>query len=356
MTAIIVPYLKHCGAMKVEPTVKGLYQFVSSSRNLKYQARFRFLIEVCLPCLIKRLGIRLNNQKISSGASALFFPVAFAFHHSFYRDFYHLKYLNGSFVPIQETIPPVEPDLARFLKPENRLANSNLVKYPQKNPTENVKYSLYKAKYAHMTESSDKTDSHQGGDFIQEDALGRVVTHLKKGKIFDTDQFAQAVRSCQIHRDSEQAKGNLVSTSKSRRAKYENEIQSIAATILDKNENPAKDDDLEELNVDTLNISKIGHQNYKLFFEKKINAVPTGSIRLKPAFITKSDFAEYNKIENQRKDEIITEIVTMLTKIEFEDENEKKYFEAKVKKSNIKKDELIGMFNQLKTQLILSSN
>ena len=130
MVAIIVPFLTHCEDFKIKPSVKELYKFVSSSKNQKYQARFRYLIDVSLNCFIKRVGIRLNDEKISRGASALFFPVVFAFAHSFYRDYYHLKYLNGRFVPIQETIKPQEPDISKFLNTDNnQQLEPNLVQY-----------------------------------------------------------------------------------------------------------------------------------------------------------------------------------------------------------------------------------
>ena len=350
ITAIIVPFLNYCAELNMKPTVNGLNKFVSSSKNLKYKARFKYLFDVSLICFLKIIGVRLNNKKIARGASALFFPVVFAFPHSFYRDFYHLLYLNGPFVPLQETISPLEPDISRFLRPLISV-KPNLEKYPTRNPTENIKFGEYRDKYAHVTES-DRADGHQGAHFVQEDCLGRVMTHLKKGEIFDREQFAQAVRSCQISRDSEQQKDNVV-VSKSRRPKYENEVMSLAAIILDKDEDPNEEDDLEDLNVDVLNISQIGHTNYKVFFEKKIDATPTGSIKLKPALFTKCELEEYNKIENQTKSIITKEILNMMDKIDFEDENEKKYFEGRIKKTVIKKDELIEMFNELKTKLIL---
>ena len=70
--------------------------------------------------------------------------------------------------------------------------------------------------------------------------------------------------------------------------------------------------------------------------------------------MTKSDHTEYHKIENQTKDAISKECQAMLSNIAFEDENEKQYYETKIKKSNIKKDELIEIFNQLKSEMIIS--
>ena len=90
-TALAIPYLKECVAALVEPTIEGMYEFVEKSPNLQYQARFRALISLNLPCIIKRLGIRLNNAEISNGGSALFFPAAFALKMSWYRDFCHYK-------------------------------------------------------------------------------------------------------------------------------------------------------------------------------------------------------------------------------------------------------------------------
>ena len=192
MTALMIPYIAHCENINQKPTVGGLFQFVSKSKNLKYQARFRLLLEVNLPCLLKRIGIRLNNKAIAEGASALFHPIAFAFSHSFYRDYYHLMFLNGSFVPEQENLAPEDPDINQFLM--NKDISANLTKYPKRHPTENIKFGIYKEKYSYLTESSEKNDSHQGGDFIQEDSLGRVMPFLKKGKIFNQEEFSNADR------------------------------------------------------------------------------------------------------------------------------------------------------------------
>ena len=146
MTALMVPFVAQCGDKNEKPTVSGLFQFVSKSKNLKYQARFRVLLEVNLPCLLKRLGIRLNNKSIAEGASALFLPIAFAFPHSFYRDYYHLMFLNGRFVPEQENISPEDPNISRFMKDEN--ATANLKQYTKRHPTENIKFGVYKDKYS----------------------------------------------------------------------------------------------------------------------------------------------------------------------------------------------------------------
>ena len=77
-TATVVPFLDNCQSSQVEPTVENLYDFVNSSPNLEYQARFRVLIALNLPCIVKRVGIRLNSEEISNGGSGLFLPAAFA--------------------------------------------------------------------------------------------------------------------------------------------------------------------------------------------------------------------------------------------------------------------------------------
>ena len=123
---------------------------------------------------------------------------------------------------------------------------------------------------------------------------------------------------------------------------------------MDKNDNFAEEDDLGELHTDALNISKIGQNNYKIYFRQKVKGIKTSSIKLQPALMTKSDHTEYHKIENQTKDAISKECQAMLSNIAFEDENEKQYYETKIKKSNIKKDELIEIFNQLKSEMIIS--
>ena len=119
------------------------------------------------PSLPKRVGIRLNNAEISDGASALFMPLVFASNHNYYRDFYHLHFLNGKFVDCQEEFSPEDPDISKFLGEEIVQTKPDMMKFPKKVPTENIKFASYKAKYSFLTESILKNDSHQGGDFIQ---------------------------------------------------------------------------------------------------------------------------------------------------------------------------------------------
>jgi hypothetical protein len=141
--------------------------------------------------------------------------------------------------------------------------------------------------------------------------LGRVVTFLNSGQIFNQASFAFAVRKCQAYRESERIKGNDGPSSISRRPKYTLEIQTMAALVLDLNEHPDVQTDLGELHEDTLNLSNIGKANYETFFLKKIMAVRTGTIKLRPIFITKSAFEEYERIENKTKDEIRIKIMKM---------------------------------------------
>ena len=108
---------------------------------------------------------------------------------------------------------------------------------------------------------------------------------LKKGKIFNQEEFSNAARKAQKYREREREKGNLVSSSRAKRPKYEVEIQMWTAMILAKGENPADKEGLGEIHENTLEIAKIATQNYRTFFAKKIDALSTGSIRLKPAFI-----------------------------------------------------------------------
>jgi len=231
-----------------------------------------------------------------------------------------------------------------------------LQKYKRKHPSESIKFGLYKEKYLHVTERSDEVDRHQGGDFLQEDALGRVVTFLKTGQIFSQESFQFAVRKCQLYQISEREKGNYGSTSSSRRPKYSTEIQAMAALVLDKNENPNEKDDLGEFHKDILSLSKVGMSNYEIFFKRKIKSIPTGSIKLKPAFILKEDCEEYDKIENKTKEEIKANIVSMVAQVEFDDENEKTYFETKTGRTNTRKDELVEIYYEIKTKLILFSS
>jgi len=63
MTALIIPYVADCAKTNLKPTVGGLFSYVTNSENMKYQARFRFLCDVNLPCLVKRIAVRLNNKE-----------------------------------------------------------------------------------------------------------------------------------------------------------------------------------------------------------------------------------------------------------------------------------------------------
>ena len=356
MMALMVPYVKQCITNKSHPTVGGLFNFVEKSDNLRYQARFRFVLTVSLPPFIKRIGVRLDIEEISSGATALFLPIVFATNHTYYRDLYHKRYLNGKFVDCQEELEPSEPDLAKFLGSSPPVTTPNLQKYKKKHPCENIKYGLYKEKYLRVTERSDVADRHQGGDFLQEEALGRVITFLKKGHIFSESSFTHAVRRCQVYQKSEREKGTSEKKSISRRPKYSLEVQAMAALILDENEEPFIKADLGEFHEDTLRLAEIGKENYESFFKMKILATPTGRIKLKPAFVLKKQYDEYSKIENKTKEEIRKEIVLMVNQISFEDENELKYFESKTRRTNTKKDELLEVYHELKTKLVLFSH
>ena len=355
MTALIIPYLKFAAKMKTSPCVAGLYEFVASSSNMKYQARFRFLLAVNFPCFIKRVGIRLNSNLISDGASALFMPLVFATNHNYYRDYYHLRYMNGKFVDCQETLSPGDPDISRFLGTEAVDTKPNMTKFRKKLPSENIKFASYKAKYSYLTESTIKNDNHQGGDFIQEDALGRVSTFLKRGRIFDIEIFADAARKSQVYQKLERERGNFCSNAKSRRPKYQNEVQSLAAVILDKQERPEVEEDLGEYHEDVIDVVKVGWDNFKQYFMKKIRGIPTTQIKLRPAFITKNSFKEFNMIENKTKEVILEEIRQMLPEVVFEEENEKQYYEAKVKRTSVKKAELIDLYYDLKARMILTN-
>lgn len=357
-TATTVPFLNYCAQEQIEPTVECLFQFVEKSPNLQYQARFRALLSLNIPCIVKRNGIRLNNDEISNGGSALFFPAAFAMKMTWYRDYYHYKYLNGKFTPLEEEMEPESPDFEKFLfqlDPKivtETKTRPNVKKYPIKHPGENVKFGVYKTKYAHLTESRTKTDNHEGGDFIQENALGRVIPFLKRGQIFSQQNFADAVRRCQLSRDGQTKKENETE-SKRKRPKYENEVQAVAALILHKNENPLNPEEIGDLHEDVMNISQIGKENYRTFFKNRILAIPTGCIKFKPAFITKKSYSEYQKIENQSKKVISEKILEIISKITFEDPQEKTYFENKAVKMTIKKTELIEIYTELSQMLVL---
>ena len=355
MTALLIPFLKFATKMNKSPCVAELYEFVASSPNMKYQARFRFLLAVNFPCFVKRVGIRMNSNMISDGASALFMPVVFATNHNYYRDYYFLRYMNGKFVDCQESLSPEDPDISRFLATEAVDTKPNMIKFCKKLPSENIKFASYKAKYSYLTESTIKNDNHQGGDFIQEDALGRVSTFLKRGRIFDIEIFANAARRSQAHQKSEIERGNLCSNAKYRRPKYQNEAQSLAAVILNKQERPEVEDDLGEYYEDVIDVTKVGRENFKQYFKKKIRGVPTTQIKLRPAFITKNSFKEFNMIENKTKEVILEEIKQVLPEVVFEEENEKHYYEAKVKRSSIKKTELIDLYYDLKGRMIMTN-
>ena len=209
-----------------------------------------------------------------------------------------------------------------------------------------------------MTESKTKNDSHEGGDFIQENALGRVIPFLKRGQIFSQENFADAVRRCQQSRDlkiQDEIDKPKDETAR-KRPKYENEIQAVAALILYKQEDPGKVEGLGELHEDVLKISQIGKENYRTFFQSRILALSTGSIKLRPAFITQKSYLEYKKIENQTKLVISGKILELISKINFEDSQEKLYFENKAVKINMKKSELIEIYTELSQMLVLEDH
>ena len=51
--ATVIPFLNNCETSKVEPSVEKLYKFVEKSPNLLYQARFRALLSLNIPCIVK---------------------------------------------------------------------------------------------------------------------------------------------------------------------------------------------------------------------------------------------------------------------------------------------------------------
>ena len=102
-----------------------------------------------------------------------------------------------------------------------------------------------------------------------------------------------------------------------------------------------------------MNIIQIGKDNFKKYFLNRINAVPPGSIRLKPAFITKKSSSDYDKLENQLNSEILQQIKGFISKIEFEDSQEKNYYENKASKTTLKKCELVEMHAELSQMLQL---
>ena len=129
----------------------------------------------------------------------------------------------------------------------------------------------------------------------------------------------------------------------------------MAALILDKHELPEEEEGLDDVHEDVLDLAKVGWENYKEYFFKKIRGIPTTSIKLTPAFITKKDFVEFNKIENKTKEVIAKEIKLLITQVVFEDEMEKAYYESKAKRMNVRKDELIDLYNDIRNKQVLSS-
>ena len=332
--------------------MENLYAYVSSSPNLEYQARFRVLVSLNLPCIVKRVGIRLNSEEISNGASALFLPAAFATRMTWYRDYYHFKHLNGKFSPLEEDVVPKRPNFEDFLDQidpnlKTEILTRPVVKqYPVKHPRESVKFGVYRAKYSHLTESRSRVDGHEGGDFLQENALGRVIPFLRRGQIFSQEIFSQAVRMCQ-HSKEKDSESSAKQERVRIRPKYDNEVQHCAATILYKSQDPMVEVGLGEIHEDALNISQIGKANYKKYFLNRISSVPPGCIKLKPAFITKKSCSDYEKLENQTKSEILDQIKDFLSQIMFEDPLEKQYFENKSMKTYLKKSELIELHTEL---------
>ena len=77
---------------------------------------------------------------------------------------------------------------------------------------------------------------------------------------------------------------------------------------------------------------------------------------MRPIFITKSAFEEYERIENKTKDEIRIKIMEMIEKLDFEDENEKSFYEIKCSKSGARKDELIILHKEMTDRTILFSS
>ena len=215
---------------------------------------------------------------------------------------------------------------------------------------------MYRAKYAHLTESTVKSDSHEGGDFIQENALGRVMPFLKRGKIFSNEIFADAVRKCEQNQVSKRKRSEMKTENLRKRPKYENEVQAVAALILNKNENPAIIEGLGDLHEDVLKITQIGNENYEVFFHKRIIAVSTGSIKLKPAFITRQACSDYENIENQSKNLISERILILVSQIDFETFEEKQYFENKARKKSVTKNELLEIHSDLEQMLVVNEN
>ena len=57
-TATAIPFLNYCEKSQVEPTVDKLYQFIEKSTNFQYQARFRALLSLNIPCILKSNTIK----------------------------------------------------------------------------------------------------------------------------------------------------------------------------------------------------------------------------------------------------------------------------------------------------------
>ena len=298
----------------------------------------------------------MHNVPLSDGATALFFPIVFATPHSFYRDLNHLKYMNGKFVASQEEFEPSEPDLKQFLPDGADYEPSVISTFRKQHPTENVKFGVYKEKYLYVTERVDVNDRHQGGDFLQEDCQGRVISFLHTGQIFNYETFTSAVRRCQAYQEIERMKGHHGPSVISRRPKYLLEIQIMAAIVLDLNEDPAHNMDLGELNEDVMRLRKIGLENYERFFKLKLQGIKTGSIKLKPAFLSKKDAIEFEKIENKTKDEIRSKIKVIIDSLEFDDDDEKTFYTVRCNRPATKKDELVNLFNDLATRSVLFSS
>jgi hypothetical protein len=178
---------------------------------------------------------------------------------------------------------------------------------------------------------------------------------LKKGKIFTHQHFENAVRRCQNSMDNRVKTGDKAVEYPRKRPKYQLEVQATAAQILFKTSKPESQEGLGDLHPDVLRISQIGIENYRSFFEKRISAVSTGSIKLRPAFITLKSGLDYDKLENQTKQTISEEIFEMIKSLEFENVQEKLYYENKAKKTAVRKEELLIIHIEL-TQMMKTSD
>ena len=103
-------------------------------------------------------------------------------------------------------------------------------------------------------------------------------------------------------------------------------------------------------------ITQIGNENYEVFFHKRIIAVSTGSIKLKPAFITRQACSDYENIENQSKNLISERILILVSQIDFETFEEKQYFENKARKKSVTKNELLEIHSDLEQMLVVNEN